>query len=126
MSDIVEREGSVAFEDVETLIHLEVPVNRNACSDWYLHGSEREIGRARGGTGFNEDVPRIAEVNEVLTAIGAEHEPLRRGLGGPRIARQQLTDAKRANTCKDRPTCAAEVVHDNPPSSATRSLKSYG
>jgi hypothetical protein len=80
-----------------------VPVNRNACPDRYLLCPEREIRRARGGTGLDEDVPGIAEVNEMLTPIGAEHEPLRGGLGRRWSARQQLTDAKRSSTREDRP-----------------------
>jgi len=81
VSDLVEGEGSVAFEDVEGLVHLEVAVNRNACPDRYLLGPEGQMGRARGGTGLDEDVPGISEVNEMLAPIGAEHEPLRGGLG---------------------------------------------
>jgi hypothetical protein len=50
-----------------------VPVNRNACPDRYLLGPERQMGRAGGGTGLDEDVAGIAEVNEMLTPIGAEY-----------------------------------------------------
>jgi hypothetical protein len=125
VSDIVECKGSVAFEDVERLVHLEVPVDRNACPNRYLLSSECEIGRARGGTGLDENVPGIAEVNEVLTPIGTEHEPLRCGLGRPWSTRQPLTDAKRGSTSKDRPAFYAEVAHDNPPNSATKSAEIY-
>src|SRR6185437_3648854 len=40
---IVENEGSPAFQDIENLIHVEVPVNWNSNTDHHLLGSQREI-----------------------------------------------------------------------------------
>jgi len=40
---IVQDEGAAAFEDVEGLIHMEVPVNWNACTDHYLLCAEARL-----------------------------------------------------------------------------------
>jgi predicted RNA-binding protein len=45
-------------------------VDRDARADRDLLGSQSEIAGASDGVDFDEDVARIAEVNEMVAAIG--------------------------------------------------------
>jgi hypothetical protein len=100
MGLIIQHECSAAFEDVESFVHLEVSVDRDACADGYLLGPQCEIAGAFDGVDLDEDVARIAEVNEMVAAIGAEHVSLwRRCLSGSLPLQQRLADAE---------TCEAE------------------
>src|SRR5215472_161267 len=69
---IVQYENSTAFQKVEGFVHLEVSVDRNACTDHHLLGPQGEIVGACGGADFDEDVAMVTKMNEMLALGGAE------------------------------------------------------
>jgi hypothetical protein len=75
---IVEDQNTAAFENVERFIHLKVPMDWNACADWELLGSHREIVGACGGANLDKDVAGVAKMNEMFAFGGAEHISVRR------------------------------------------------
>ena len=80
---IIQYECSAAFQDVEGFVHLKVSVDRDARAYRDLLGSQSQITGAFDGVDLDEDVARIAEVNEMVAAIGTEHVSLwRRCLSG--------------------------------------------
>jgi hypothetical protein len=79
---IVLDEYSSAFQNIEGLIHFEVPMDRNATAAHDLLGSKRQMACAGCGTDLDEDVAVIAEVNEMFALAGVEQRSLwGRGLG---------------------------------------------
>jgi hypothetical protein len=95
---IIWYECSAAFQDVEGFVHLEVSVDRDARANRDLLGSQSEIAGAFDGVDLDEDVARIAEVNETVAAIGTENVSLwRRCLSGSLPLRQRLADADHGN-----------------------------
>jgi hypothetical protein len=74
--DIVQRENSTAFQNVEGFVHPEVTVDRDSSTGRQLLGSHGETVEAHRGTGLDEDVATVAKVNEVLALGGAKHVSL--------------------------------------------------
>src|SRR5215218_8738792 len=88
---IVQREGSAALQHVKGFVHLEVSVDRNACTNRYLLGPHGQIAGSFDGIDLDEDVAGIAEMNEVFAPIGAQHVALwRRSLGSDRPLQQRV------------------------------------
>jgi len=113
---IIQYECSAAFQDVEGFVHLEVSVDRDARADRDLLGSQSEIAGAFDGVDLDEDVARIAEVNEMVAAIGTEHVSLwRRCLSGSLPLRQRLADAETCEAEQEGSTYLLEFDHGNPP-----------
>jgi hypothetical protein len=79
-------------------------------------GSQSEIAGAFDGVDLDEDVARIAEVNEMVAAIGTEHVSLwRRCLSGSLPLRQRLADAETCEAEQEGSTYLLEFDHGNPP-----------
>src|SRR4051794_16197754 len=89
MPHVVEDEGSAAFQDVEGFVHLEVPVDGNASASWQLLRAHGEVLRPLYGIDLDEDVARIAKMNEVLTPCRGDHVCRRRGGLSRHATRQQ-------------------------------------
>src|ERR1700736_6471994 len=97
MPYIVQYENSASFQNVEGFVHLEVSVDRNACTDRHLLGPQGEIVGARGGADLDKDVAMIAKMNEMFAFIGAQDISLWiRGLSPGHTLRQYLADAEAA------------------------------
>src|SRR6266436_5339422 len=113
---LIQHECSAAFQDVEDFVHLEMSVDRDARADRDLLGPQREIGGAFDRVDLDEDVAWIAEVNEMVAAIGAEHVSLwRRCLSGSLPLRQRLADAETCEAEQEGSTYLFEFDHGNPP-----------
>ena len=113
---IIQYECSAAFQDVEGFVHLEVSVDRDARANRDLLGSQSEIAGAFDGVDLDEDVARIAEVNETVAAIGTENVSLwRRCLSGSLPLRQRLADAETCEAEQEGSTYLLEFDHGNPP-----------
>jgi len=92
---IVQYENSAAFQNVEGFVHLEVSVDRNACTDHHLLGPQGEIVGACGGADFDEDVAMVTKMNEMLALGGAERISLPRcGLSLDDALHQHLAHAE--------------------------------
>jgi hypothetical protein len=112
MTHTVENKYSAAIENIEDLIHLEVPMDGNARSLHDLLGSQGEIGRACSGAEFNEDVALVTKMNQMLPLGCVEHIPLRLGgLGRGDGFRQDLAEAKSPEDEETGSALLLESVH---------------
>ena len=117
--DVVQDEGSAAFEDVEGLVHFEVAVDRDACPGHHLLGSHGQIVGAGGGAELDVDIAAITEVEEVFAFGHAEHVPLTGcGLGFSAALRECVMDAHGPNAEESSAALLFEWVHDSLPGSA--------
>jgi hypothetical protein len=71
VAHFIQNESSATFDDVESLVHFEVSMNRDTNADQDLLGSHDETVRAPGGVHFDEDVP--ATLNEMFALARTEH-----------------------------------------------------
>src|SRR3954470_1428437 len=71
MRPVLEDEGPAAVDDIESLVHLEMPVNRDSDIGQDLLRPEREPASASRGIGLDEDI--AAALNEMLPLIGSKH-----------------------------------------------------
>jgi len=70
---IVEEKCSPAIEDIESFIHLEVPVHGDAGASHDLLRAKGELAGSCCDTGLDEDVAVVAKMNQVLAlAIGEQ------------------------------------------------------
>src|SRR5260370_308944 len=114
VTHIVQYEYSAAFQNVESFVHLEVSVDRNACTDHHLLGSQSKIIGACGGPDFDEDLAVVTKMNELFAFGAAEHISLPRGgLSRDDALGQQLADAKPAQAEEEGSAFLIECVHDN-------------
>src|SRR5262249_29668876 len=95
---VIQDKRSAAFQDVEGFVHLEVSVDRNACTNRHLLRPQRQATGAGCGINLDEDVAGIPEVNEMFAAIRTEYVSLcRRGLSRSLPLQQRVADAE---TCQ--------------------------
>src|ERR1700676_2017501 len=95
MPYIVQYENSASFKNVEGFVHMEVSVDRNACTDRHLLGPQGEIVGACGGTDVDKDLAMVAKMNKPFAFGGAEDISLwSRGLGPGQAWRQYLADTE--------------------------------
>jgi len=79
---IVQDENSAAFQNVESLVHLEMSVDRNAGADRHLLGSQGELIGSCRRADDDEDVPMVTKMNKMFASAGGENISLsRHGLG---------------------------------------------
>ncbi len=76
MRHIIQQKYSAAFQNVEGLVHLQVSMNGNACTDHHLLRSQREIVRACPGAGLDENLTMVPKMDEVFTFATAEYIPV--------------------------------------------------
>src|SRR6266852_7548702 len=111
---IVQYENSAAFQNVEGFVHLEVSVDRNACTDRHLLGPQGEIVGACGGADLDKDLAMVAKMNEMFAFGSAEHISLwRRGLSPGHALRQYLADAEAPQAEQEGSAFLLDCVHDN-------------
>ena len=80
VTHIVQYENSAAFQNVEGFVHLEVSVDRNACTDRHLLGPQGEIVGTSGRADLDKNIAMVAKMNEMFAFGGAQHISLwRRG-----------------------------------------------
>ena len=77
MTHIVQDENSAALQNVEGLVHVEMSVDGDTCTNHHLLCTQGEIVRTRGGANLNEDVAAVAKMNEMFTFSCAKHISLR-------------------------------------------------
>ncbi len=112
LRDVVEDEGSAAFNDVEGLVHFEVTVDGDAGTGHHLLGSDGEVAGAGGGAELDVDVAAVAEVNEVFAIGDAEHVSLHgRGLGFEAALREHLIEAKGSNAGEEGSALLFKWIH---------------
>ena len=111
---IVQYENSAAFQNVEGFVHLQVSVDRNACTDRHLLGPQSEIVGACGGADLDKDVAMVAKMNEMFAFGGAEHISLwRLGLSPGHALRQYLADAESPQAEQKGSAFCFECVNDS-------------
>src|SRR5215469_7042285 len=77
VTHIVQDENSVALQNVEGFVHMEMSMDGDTCTNHHLLCTQGEIVRTRGGANLNEDVPVVAKMNEMFTFSCANHISLR-------------------------------------------------
>ncbi|MGB8537820.1 MAG: hypothetical protein WCD57_15475, partial [Acidobacteriaceae bacterium] len=76
-------------------IHVQVPVNRNACADRHLLGAQGEIVGACRCAGLDKDLAMVAKMNEIFAFMSAEYISLwRRKLSRIHAVHQCLANAE--------------------------------
>src|SRR5262245_48663837 len=65
LRNVVERDSSTAFQDVEGLFRIEMTMDRYAGAERHLLGPKREFLTASRGAGFDENTATVAEMHEV-------------------------------------------------------------
>ena len=114
MPYIVQYENSASFQNVEGFVHLEVSVDRNACTDRHLLGPQGEIVGACGEADLDKDIAMVAKVNEMFPFGGAEHISLwHRGLSPGHALGQYLADAEASQAEQEGSAFLLERVHGN-------------
>ena len=81
VTHIIQYENSTSFEHIESFIHPEMSVDRNARTGHHLLGPQREIVRARSGTRLDENLAMVAKMNQ-LFASGQEAKHISLGRYG--------------------------------------------
>jgi len=106
MPYIVQFENSTSFQNVEGFVHMEVSVDRNACTERHLLGPHGETVGACGGADLDKDQAMVAKMNELFAFGCAEYISLwSRGLG-PGHALQRPPKPNR----KDRRCCLSAFM----------------
>src|SRR5215469_8264017 len=77
VTHIVEDENSAALQNVEGLVHVEMSLDGDTCTNHHLLCTQGEILGTRGGANLNEDVPVVAKMNEMFAFSCAKHISLR-------------------------------------------------
>lgn len=76
MAHVIQCDHSTALQNVKSFVHVEMPVDGNACPGRYLLRPQREIVGARSGADLDEDVAMITKMNEVFAPGGAQYKSL--------------------------------------------------
>lgn len=115
MSYIVKRENPAPFQHIEGFVHLKVSVDRNACADPYLLGSDGEIVGTCGRSNFYEDVATITKMKQMFAFTGAGHISLPRSrLSSSDNLRKNLADAEGTQAEEKGSAFLLNCVHTSP------------
>jgi len=107
---IVQYENAAAFQNVEGFVHLEVSVDRNACTGHHLLGPQGEIVGPCGGAGFDENVAMVTKMNEMLALGGPERISLPRcGFSPDDALRRHLARAEARQAKEERSAFRAGI-----------------